>query len=143
MRTLSQELAVRTVGTPGTWSAAAQYGTTWHSMVGYNRALFVLMVGELDADLPVAIYEATDSDGTSAQAVTGLSGTFVNGTDEGKVGLIEVLSSDLTDGFPYVNIRVTPGATDAFAAAVLLGEAVENPVSNTAADGVSFVDRLA
>jgi hypothetical protein len=137
MRTFNQNNAVRVVGTPGSWAAAAVDGL-WHNMTGYQRATFIPMNGELDANMAVAIYAASDAEGTGAEALTGKSGTFTNGTDEGRAGIIEVLQSDLPAGKPYVTARCTPGAADAYACALILSENYEAPVSNGTANGIAF-----
>ena len=75
---------------------------------------------------------------SDAQAITGLSDSFVNGTDESRVGLIEVRDADLSDGYRYVTVQVTPAATDGYACIAVLGEPYEAPVSNATTDGVAF-----
>lgn len=137
LRTINENYAFRAVHTPATYAAAAVYGT-WISMVGFRRCLFESIVGELDANLAVAVYEATDVTGTGAQAISGLSNTFHNGSDEGRVGLIEVRDADLSDGFTYVTILVTPGATDQYGCIAMLGEPYTAPVSNATTDNVAF-----
>jgi len=140
-RTFNDNYAVRSMGTPGTWSAAAQYAeTTWINMQGYRRAIFIGHAGELDANMTVAVYEATSSAGADAQAVTALTGTFTNGTDEGLPGIIEIRDADLTDGYTYVNILVTPGATDGFSGVLLLTDSVSAPVTNTVNTHIAFLD---
>jgi hypothetical protein len=140
MRTLREGLAARMMGTPGTWAAAAVY-TNWVQLgkVG-RRALIIAGNGELDADLTVEVFEATDASGTDATELTGITNSqkFTNGTDEGRVGLVEVLDTDLTDGFDYIALKVTPGATDSFAAFVVISDLYDSPASNLPADGVAF-----
>ena len=137
MRTINENYAFRLVSTPGSHAANAHYGE-WIDMLGFRRCLFVAVAGELDADLDVAVYEATSSDGDDAAAITGLSDDFANGTDESRVGLVEVRDSDLSDGFRYVTLQVTPGAADGYACIAVLGEPYEAPVSNATTDGVAF-----
>lgn len=140
-RTFNNNYAVRSMGTPGTWSAAAQYAqSTWINMQGFRRAIFIGHAGELDANMTVAVYEATDSAGTGAQAVTALAGTFTNGTDEGLPGVIEIRDADLTAGYNYINVLVTPGATDGFSGVLLLADPIAAPVTNTVDTHVAFVD---
>ena len=136
--------AVRQVSTPATYAAAAVYGL-WINMVGFRRATFIMSNGELDSNMAFKVYEATDSSGSGAQEVdTALRNTFTNGTHEAYVAAIEVLSDDLTDGYPYVTVQVTPGATDTYSCVVLLSDPYVAPVSNNndATDKVAFADSL-
>lgn len=140
-RTLRENLAVRMGGTPGAWAANASTYGNWVHLAGVGRrALIIALNGELDADMLVEVFEATSGSGTGAQELTGITTgqTFVNGTDEGKVGVIEVLDSDLTSGFEYIAVRPTPGAADSFAAVIVIGDLYEAPADNAAADGVTF-----
>lgn len=136
-RTFNEAHAVRLIGSPGAWAAAAVY-TDWTSMVGFRRMTFIVGNGELDANMAIAAYEAQDASGTGAQALSGLSNTFHNGADEDRAGIIEVRDTDLTVGYPYVALLVTPGAEDSFCAFAILGEPYEMPCSNETTDGVAF-----
>jgi hypothetical protein len=138
MRTLNDNLAIRAVATPGSYSSGVAQAGSYVSLVDYRRVLFVCMNGELDADMPVIVLEAQDANGTGAQTIAALTGTFTNGTDEGRVGLIEVRDDDLSDGFTHVTLRVTPGAADSFSAVAILGEGSEQPAANASANGVAF-----
>lgn len=138
MRTLNEHLAVRMVGTPASY-ADFTTNLTWVDLTGYNRALFIVGNGELDGNMVFTVKQASASDGTGAKDLdTTLTGTFTNGTDEGRVGLIEVRASDLDEGFPYITLEINPGAADtAFAIAVLEGYTAD-PVANGTANGVAF-----
>jgi hypothetical protein len=140
-RTFGQQFAVRAMGTPATWAAAAVYASaTWIDFRTYRRAIFLPICGELDADMTVAVYEADDASGTNAQAVDAtLDGTFANGTDEGLPGIIEILDSDLEK--PFLNLLVTPGATDGYAGILLLDEGHEQPETNTIDTHIAFNER--
>ncbi len=140
-RTFGQQFAIRAMGTPATWSAAAQYVQSgWIDFRTYRRAIFLPICGELDANMTVAVYEADDATGTNAQEVSAaLLGTFTNGVDEGLPGIIEILDSDLEK--PFLNLRVTPGATDGFAGILLLDEGHEQPEVNTINTHIAFNER--
>lgn len=138
MRTLNEKLAIRMIHTPGGDYAVAAVDGTWVDMTGFRRCLFVSLVGALDADLNVAVYEAKDDAGDGAQAISGLSDKFDNDSDEDRVGLIEVRDVDLSESYTHVTLRVTPGATDPFSAIAILSEPYAAPVSNDTADGVAF-----
>lgn len=137
MRTFNDNHAVRMAGTPATWAAAAVHGN-WIAVAGYRRFTFITLNGELDGNLVAAVYKATDSSGTGAAALSGLTGTFTNGTDEARVGIIEVRDSDLGTDTTHISLRVTPGATDSFAAVCILSEPYELPVSNATTNGVAY-----
>lgn len=143
-RTLNENLAIRMGGTPATWAAAAVYGN-WVQLKGKaRRALGIALSGELDGDLAVEVFEATDSSGTGAQELNAAAGvtdgeSFANGTDESRVGLIEVLADDLSSGYTHIAFKVTPAATDGFAGVWILSDLYEYPAENTEDDGVAFV----
>jgi len=135
----NHNFAVRNMGTPAQWADATLYAvSTWISMAGYDRAIFLPHCGELDGDMVVSVYEATDSAGTGAQAVSGLTGTFTNGEDEGLPGIIELRAAQLTDGYQYINLQVNPGAADGFSGILLLTDAKSAPVTNTLNSHVAF-----
>jgi len=139
-RTIREGLAVRTAGTPGQWAAAAVYGD-WVALKGVGRrAALIALAGELDGDMTVEVFEATDSSGTSAQELTGVTTgeTFANGTDEGNCGIIEVQQDDLSAGFSHIAVRCTPATADGFAAAWVISQLYEYPAANAAANGVTF-----
>jgi hypothetical protein len=58
----------------------------------------------------------TDSMGARADATT--SGVTVAATDDDKVFLVDVDASELSDGYPYVRVKLDPGGS---ASAVLIG----------------------
>lgn len=141
MATFHERNAVRVVATPGAWAAEAAYGA-WIDIRGFQRLTFIPINGELDGNMTFAVYEATANDGTDAQAVTGLTGTFTNGTNEGDCGIIEVLSRDLSDGFPFVTLQVTPAAADTYSCIGILSDPDVAPVANAVANNVAFVDSI-
>jgi hypothetical protein len=100
--------------------------------------MFCCINGELDGNMVVQVQEATSAAGAGAQNLSGLTGTFTNGTDEGRVGLIEVRQEDLSSGYTHVSLLVTPTATDSFAAVAILDELYEAPAGNATTDGVAF-----
>jgi hypothetical protein len=139
VRTFNDAFAVRNMGSPGTWSAAAQFAvSTWIDFRGFRRAIFLPHVGELDANLTVKVYEADDATGTNSQEVSGFENVFYNGSHEGLPGIIEVRNTYLSK--PFINLQVTPGATDAFSCTLLLEEAHEAPVTNTVGTHIAFLD---
>ena len=137
--TPNQANAFRMVHTPATYAAAAVDGT-YISLVEHRSVTFVAGNGELDGNIVLAIVEATDSSGTSAQVLAGKAGTFTNGTDETRVGLITVNDFDVTLGYPWVTVRVTPAATDSFFCIAVVSNPNKLPAQNTTALGVAFDD---
>lgn len=140
LRNLLDELAVRSLATPGTWAAAAVYGS-WIQIKGKCREVLLVPInGELDADMTIKVYEATDSSGSGAQELTraATAQKFVNGTDEGRVGAIVVKEGQLSAGYSHVTLQITPGATDSVAAIAILGGLYAYKASNTTSDGVAF-----
>lgn len=138
MRTFNDNNAVRMAATPATWAAAAVYGN-WIAVAGFRRFTFIPMNTELDGALLVEVFQATSSVGAGAAAVTGLSNTFANGTDEARVGIIEVRDSDLLATTTHIALKVTPAATDSFGAVCILSEPYEAPVLNGTTQGVAWV----
>src|SRR5512138_569160 len=137
--TFHENFKVEVAGSPGAWSAAAQ-ASNWVQFAGVGRqATLIALAGELDANMAVAVYQATDSSGSGAKAISGLSGTFTNGTDEGGYGLITVNDDDLDTGFDYITAYVTPGAADGFAAAWVIGKLYDHPADDSDA---AFTDSL-
>lgn len=137
MRTLSEMLSVRRIGTPGSYSAQADL--TWVNVVGYRRALFNVILADLTADCVFTVKQATDSSGTGTKVLDStVTATGANGSDESKPGLIEVLTDHLDEGYNYITLNVNPGAATVLAVDVLLGDPYELPASNPSAD-VAFV----
>ncbi len=146
LRTSSENLAVRMLGTPGAsgWAAAANYTSFIQLGKIGRRALLIPLVGDIAADGVIEVFEATDAAGAGAQELTGVvatSVTFSNGDDENRVGLIEVKDTDLSEGFDFIGLKVTPaGATYPFAAVALIADLYSFPAVNGTAEGVAFVE---
>ena len=140
-RSLIENLAVRGTGTPGgAWPASAIVGS-YEQMQGYHRALLIGHVGALDANVTLEVMEATDDAGTSAQELTGptTGETFTNGTDESRVGLIEIRQGDLSAGYTHIAARITGDAGQSLSAVFVFTDSeFDYPVSNGTADGVAF-----
>lgn len=140
MHTFFDNFEARQSNTPATYAAAAVNGE-WISLQDCEYVVFIATNGELDGNMPVIVLEATDENGSNADTIASLTGTFTNGTDEGRIGGIEVHESDLSEGFTHVSLRVTPAATDSFAAIAIRGGLHSKPASNLPTDGVAFVDK--
>ena len=144
LRDFASNLAFRVLGTPAAagWAQAAVY-TDWVQLKGIARRIALIpIVGNIDADIVVEVFEATSNAGAGATELTGVvatSKTFANGTDESRLGVIEVKDSDLDDGFTHVALKVTPaGASAPFAAIAVLADLYSFPADNATTDGVAF-----
>lgn len=135
-RTMFDNLQFLQGGTPGSWAANADSYGNWVELAGVGRqAVLIVSNGELDSNMLIEVFEAQDAAGTGAQELSGVTTgkTFTNGTDEGKIGIIVVRDSDLSDGFSHVAVRPTPGAADSFAAFWVIGDLYEAPADNSGA----------
>lgn len=131
-RTFNDNWAVRAVHTPDdAYATGLTYGT-WVNMQGFRRCVFIPVVGALDGDTTIRVYEATSAAGANATEVdTDLRATFADGTDDALPGIIEVRDSDLTAGYNFVTISVASAGQDPFAAVAILGEPYSAPVDNS------------
>lgn len=144
LRDFATNVAIRPLGTPSAtgWAAAAVY-TDWVQLAGIARRIALIpIVGDIAADCVIEVFEAQDGSGTGAQELTGVvatSKTFANGTDENRIGLVEIKDEDLSDGFTHVALKVTPaGASMPFAAVAILADLFDFPASNATTDSVAF-----
>ena len=102
--------------------SAATYTTDYASLAGYHRAWCYINVGDMqeNATLDVALYQATDTSGTSAKAITSKSITQLTQAsgDGDDLLCIELQTEelDVDNGFDCVAVRVVVGT-----AAVELG----------------------
>lgn len=130
--------AYRMAATPAIYSAAATV-QAYVSLATYHRAVALPLVGALDGDVTVTVMEATSAAGAGAQALTDPAvQTFENGTDENRLGIIEVNQGDLSEGYDHVALRVVGDATNFFAALWELLDPVEAPITNAETDSVAW-----
>jgi len=135
---LSENWALRVAHVPGTVPASITYGN-WIDVTGYREISFVANCAALDDDCDLTVYENSTNSSSGATAVAGATDDFINGTDENRIGVIELDVSKLGDGKNYVALAVTPAsALNFFSANALLGSANRSPVSNGTADGVAW-----
>lgn len=108
-------------------SATTVQGTGWNSMANFDAVMAVLLAGALgsSATLDAKFQQATSSAGAGAKDITGKAITQLTqaGTDANKQVLINVFASqlDVTNGFTYVKLTMTPATSTALIGAVLLG----------------------
>lgn len=107
--------------------AAGNHDTSYVSLQSYHRAAFLIDVGDMgsNATLDAAVYQATDTSGTSAKAVTGKSITQLTqaGGDGDAILCIELQTEelDVDGGFDCVMLRVTVGTAAVEFSAWVLG----------------------
>lgn len=137
MRTLYEELKIAKVfnGTTGTADGNL---STFIDMTGFRRALFAIQVASnIAANIVVKARVAEDAAGTDAEDILNrdgestIGGTFTNGTDDGKIGLIEVQRDRLAgQANHFVGLHVAPGGSDAtITVMAILDQGVDAPVS--------------
>lgn len=138
MQTFQEWYGLRPIATPGTYGSGEAY-LTWSDITGFNRIIFLPLVADLSDDVDIAVYQATNAEGTDAKVLDGpLSGAFADGADESRVGVVEVLASHLDDGFNYVTLQINPSASTVFSCLALLGEPYTVPPANGTPEGVAF-----
>lgn len=134
MRTLSDMLELKQIGTPGAYST--EVNGAWISAEDYRRVLFIVNVGDLTDDCVFTVKQATDDEGAGAKNLDAtVTATATDTEDESKPGYIEVLTDHMDDGFPYITLAIAPAASVNLSIVALLGEGYEIPASNS---GVAF-----
>lgn len=124
---------VSTVHALATWGTV-EIGGNWIDTTDYNHVVLMCVPdSDLNGDVTVAVYAASDSAGTGAEQINASTsiGTFENGTDDGDVGVIEIREKSIPSDKPYVTLYVTQAANDEFSSVMILGQAYENPVDNS------------
>lgn len=95
--------------------------TTYRPLSEFGRVRFDLLLGDMPSSivLNAAVYEATDSSGTGAQAISGAAISALSDDDDNEHVSIDVLAEKLTinSGYDHVALRVT--ATGTAVAAIL------------------------
>ena len=95
--------------------AAGNHDTSYVSLQSYHRAVILINVGDLgtNATLDAALYQATDTSGTSAKAITGKSITQLTqaGGDGDGLYCIELQTEelDVDNAFDCIMLRTTVG----------------------------------
>lgn len=74
-----------------------------------DRAVFWLDIGTVTDDVDVAIFQATDTSGTGAKAITGAALTTITVANDNKIATIELRPDNMDDknSFKYVQVQVT------------------------------------
>lgn len=95
------------------------YNTAWLSMRDHQRAVFIVQVGDIGAGGTVdfMLQEATDVNGTGAQAVAGKYITQLTqaGGDGDDLVIVEIRTEemDVNDGYDYLRGVLTVGTNTA------------------------------
>lgn len=88
-----------------------------------DRAVFMISVGTVGAQLDMALYQATDAAGTGRKAITGAALTQVDSNNDESIKTIEIGPGALDDknGFKYVRaeVVVAGSATEVYTVALI------------------------
>lgn len=102
---------------------SAETHSGWLSMRDYHKFTVILQCGALAANATVDLHieQATDEVGTSAKDVTGKAITALGGSDDNKMAVIELDTSelDVTNQFDYVDVTLSVGGNAACLTSVL------------------------
>lgn len=92
---------------------AASY-TSYVSLANYHRAVVVMHMGAMAGTQDLALYQATDTSGTGAKAITSKSITQLTATDDNSRVAIELQTEelDVDGGFDCIAALQTPGGTN-------------------------------
>ncbi len=120
--TFSERVAVLAALDPQTLdntNATSDYA----GLAKYERVAFLISVGNIDTSTTVdaALYEAVNSAGGSAQALTGKALTQLGASGDNQQAVIEVSAAELSAGFTHVACRVTVTGSTATVSVVGLG----------------------
>lgn len=142
---LSEEVAVLGVIDPDAYTTGS-YTSDWCDMTQFKRVMAVIMAGTLGTTAGITgyVYQASDSSGTGAKAITGKSTTELTavGTDSDKQAIINVREDelDVANDFTHVAaIIVVATATSDGGAIVLGGHPQNGPASD---NDLSSVDEI-
>jgi hypothetical protein len=141
---LQSVVAFRPAIAAGTYADSAQYSTIY-DITEYGHATFIVnAASSMGGNVVCAIEENSSSSSSGTTASTdrdgdAITGTLTAGTDDGRVGVLSIHSSDLGSGNRYVMLKVTPASADEpLAASVLLGGRYALPTANGTANEVAF-----
>lgn len=110
---------------PDAYTAAA-YTSDWAAVKHSHQYMAVLMAGTLgsSATLDFKIQQATDSSGTGAKDISGLSATQLTqaGTDDDKQVIVNIdpVKLDIEGGFNHIAMVMTVGTATSDCGALLL-----------------------
>jgi len=107
---------VDVIGPINSADAADTYASAWIDVGLYDRLMFVVSVGEVNAELTAALYENTDanlddSPDTAGQAIAGKTVSFAD-TVADKQKIINVAGSDFDAADSYRRVRMQVSNVD-------------------------------
>jgi hypothetical protein len=99
--------------------------TDYVDMSKFHEVMFVLLLGStgnIDSTVDFLVRESIDTSDTGGQTLTGKTIAQFSGTDDAKVAVVNVKSSELSAGYRYLRGRATVGnGTTNIIAVVALG----------------------
>jgi hypothetical protein len=96
--------------------------TDYVDMSKWHEAMFIFVLGAVDATSDFLVRESTDTADGGGQTLSGKSATQLTATDDNKIVVINVKAEELSSGYRYLRGRMTHGAgTTNLSAAIALG----------------------
>lgn len=144
MHTLTDALAFRQVGTPGTYAAGTWDFPNFYSLQEARRIVFAVDFTSVAASSVFHVLQAEDSEGTNAAVLDPEITQTVTSAADTLLGLIEVQDIHLDPDTPYIGLRLVAGGNvvlrDVLA---ILGEFNELPAPNAVGtlDNIAFVSQ--
>ncbi len=106
-------------------SYAINTNTGWADLTSYHRAVAILFTGALLNTLDVSVWQATDTNGANAKALTGKVVTQLAATDDNSICAIEIRTEelDVDNGFHCIRVNTVnqAGAQGNIYSVIVLG----------------------
>ena len=114
-------------------AATSAVNSDYVDMSKFSRLMAVVMAGAITGTIDGKLTESTDGSGGSEQDLTGKTITQLSATDDNKQGVINIHESELSAGFDFVRLVLTPtgGTTNLAGAIILGGDASHEPASDS------------
>ena len=103
-------------------SRTAVVNSGWHDIEDAQEMIFFVTVGDIAASGTVnaKVQQASASAGTGAKDISGKAMTELSATDDNKTILITVHTQELDEGFPFLQLSITPADAAADVAGLIL-----------------------
>lgn len=113
-------------------AATSAVNSDYVDMSKFSRLMAVVMAGAITGTIDGKLTESTDGSGGSEADITGKAITQLSATDDNKQGIINIHESELSAGFDFVRLVLTPtgGTTNLAGAIILGGDASHEPASD-------------
>ncbi len=98
--------------------------SNWTSLKQFDRAMAIVLAGNITGTIDAKLQQATDSSGTGAKDIANKAVNTFAATDDNEQAVINVRGSelDLDNGFDHIALVVTPtGGTANVISGILLG----------------------